>query len=90
MFFQFRFGDHDVLATFSKPNYSEDIPPSLESYLSKLTHAASSQMERIHCFVPAAMLAMLHPYLLNLNRRQWQVLLSRIDLSTVVDKTMEA
>ncbi|XGW26488.1 hypothetical protein V3C99_007248 [Haemonchus contortus] len=90
MFFQFRFGDHNVLATFSKPNYSEDIPPSLESYLSKLTLAASSQIERIHCFVPTAMLAMLHPYLLDLNRRQWQVLLSGMDLSTVVDKYVEA
>ncbi|KAK6046250.1 ribosomal RNA large subunit methyltransferase J [Cooperia oncophora] len=74
MFFQFRFGDQHSLATFFKPNYAEDIPSSLECYLLMLTSEVLSEMGSLHCFVPSSMLAMLHPYLLELNRRQVAIL----------------
>ncbi|KAK5985216.1 Ribosomal RNA large subunit methyltransferase J [Trichostrongylus colubriformis] len=89
MFFQFRFGGQSVLATFSKPNYSEDIPSNLESYLCMLTSEALSERGCLHCFVPLCMLEMLHPYLLDLNRRQWQFLLSTQVFTSATTDDME-
>ncbi|VDP13213.1 unnamed protein product [Heligmosomoides polygyrus] len=37
----------------------------------------------IHSFVPTAMLAMLHPYLVELNRFQWRNLIAKENLSVI-------
>ncbi|KAK6752823.1 hypothetical protein RB195_003931 [Necator americanus] len=72
-FFQFQLGEGQKVALFSKPNYSEDIPSSMESYLESLCRLTCE--DSLHCFVPSSLLALLHPYLLDFNRRQWRQLL---------------
>ncbi|KAJ1362329.1 FtsJ methyltransferase domain containing 1 [Parelaphostrongylus tenuis] len=82
MFFKFSLTGGYTFATFSMPNYPEDLPPGLGSYLSLLSRI-STEMEGLQCFVPTSMLAMLHPYLLSVNRRQWRDLLARENISDI-------
>lgn len=82
LFFQFRLQGGQNLATFTMPNYREDIPPGVVRYLSMLSRFPSQNVS-IHSFVPTAMLAMLHPYLVELNRFQWRNLIAKENLSVI-------
>ncbi|KJH48876.1 ribosomal RNA large subunit methyltransferase J [Dictyocaulus viviparus] len=75
MFFNVSFTGGSTFATFSMPNYPEDLPSGFELYLSLLSRI-SVQTGNLCCFVPYSMLAMMHPHLLSVNRRQWRDLLS--------------
>ncbi|RCN35778.1 hypothetical protein ANCCAN_18337 [Ancylostoma caninum] len=79
MFFQFKIGGGHQVAVFTKPNYSEDIPGSFESYLTVLDEL-SPRKGSMRCCVPPSMLAMFHPYVLDLNRHQWRQLLDGEEL----------
>ncbi|EYB84810.1 hypothetical protein Y032_0309g2063 [Ancylostoma ceylanicum] len=79
MFFQFKIGSGHQVAVFTKPNYSEDIPGSFESYLTMLDELLPKKGS-MRCCVPPSMLAMFHPYILDLNRHQWRQLLDGEEL----------
>ncbi|KAL6737492.1 hypothetical protein Aduo_011130 [Ancylostoma duodenale] len=79
MFFQLKIGGGHQVAVFTKPNYSEDIPNSFESYLTMLDEL-SPRKGSMRCCVPPSMLAMFHPYVLDLNRHQWRQLLDGDEL----------
>ncbi|KIH42853.1 hypothetical protein ANCDUO_27157, partial [Ancylostoma duodenale] len=60
-------------------NYPEDIPGSFESYLQMLDEL-SPRKGSMRCCLPPSMLAVFHPYVLDLNRHQWRQLLDGEEL----------
>uniref|UniRef100_A0A0N4YT42 Cap-specific mRNA (nucleoside-2'-O-)-methyltransferase 2 (inferred by orthology to a human protein) n=1 Tax=Nippostrongylus brasiliensis TaxID=27835 RepID=A0A0N4YT42_NIPBR len=70
MFFRFRLEGGHVIAVFSLPHYAEDLPRGMGSFVHKLLELADDP--GIQRAVPISMLAMFHPYILELNRVQWR------------------
>uniref|UniRef100_A0A1I7XVR8 Reverse transcriptase domain-containing protein n=1 Tax=Heterorhabditis bacteriophora TaxID=37862 RepID=A0A1I7XVR8_HETBA len=73
-FFQFRILGGQRFAVFTMPNYPEDIPANIGSFLATLPRIAT-ELGPLQCFTPVSLLSMLHPYFFDVNRRQWRQLL---------------